>query len=111
MSGGGSKVSRRQAEIGMVHGKCVITGKLVKGNAATGWVYVGKGNIVRIRFTATTGFAYVGFDEDESATWTPSATSDSTVEVDMADSYNVVLADKDYIRVTSAVSRLEVVQC
>jgi len=115
MSSGGVNVSRRQAEIGTLHGRCLLPSKvydLAKDTDPNGnWVYVGKGNVCRIRFTATTGFALISFNDNDTAP-APNAKTQDTVEVDMAstDNYHIVLASADFIRVNSAVSRLEIVQ-
>ena len=114
MSSGGIKVSRRQAEISTIFGKCVLPSKVdgLSVNPSAGWIYVGKGNVCRIRFTAVTGFALIGFTDDKGNTGSPGAKDQDTVEVDMAavDKYHIVLAVGDYIKTSSAVARLEIAQ-
>lgn len=75
--------------------------KVLTDNISTGWVKVGKGNVVRLQVGADT---YVAFDDDGVGA-AVSATTSPAVKLDAG--YHYVVCQGEYIRASANATRIE----
>lgn len=87
-----------------LNGGLQFAGLVITDDISAAGVNVGKGNIVRVKFGAT---AYVSFSDDSSID-TVSVTTSPGIMLD-ANTWYYIIASADYIRASSAATRMELI--
>lgn len=95
-------LSKNVQEIAQALAGIKLPGKVITDNISTGWVKVGKGNIIRIQVGGDT---YVAFDDVDTGTTAISATTNPAVKLDAG--YHYVVCQCDYVRASAVAVRLE----
>ena len=82
-----------------------VPGKVIGPNLSTGWTFVGEGSILRVQAAAD---LFVAFDDKDTDATAISASTSPAVKLPAG--YHYVLCQNDYVKMSAAATRVELLE-